>query len=347
MIDMYASDVTHRKRAAAIFRNLQLQKEWFASGGTIRILGQKGGNDYSYMTQVEEGCVADKCWELYVSIQPKAGNGPISGDINGMLSLFTGSADSSGNISYSDYNGNALFDQGWGAPLVQTIFLADDMSIPISLNGMDFFFKNVNYGGTTGTGIQWNSNNALLFGGGYNQNDVSVNGNEGPAILMGNYDRLCSGIHSSNYISTDSNFNITKIVVSFSNYYTDTAAINGANYLTAGKLQIRLIRENTGYKRQWVEVGVVSAPSSPGYSNNPSVSYPSGTDSSGNKQDTNGQPIDPTKSSPWDITDGTRFLQIAGNQYSTAFPVEGTTILYESDMSGTIWKFTPNAYLPV
>ena len=26
---MYASDLTHQKRAAAVFRNLQLQKEWF------------------------------------------------------------------------------------------------------------------------------------------------------------------------------------------------------------------------------------------------------------------------------------------------------------------------------
>ena len=347
MIDMYASDLTHRKRAAAVFRNLQLQKEWFASGGTIRILGQKGGNDYSYMTQVEEGCVADKCWEIYVPIQAKVGNGPISADTSGMASLFTGSTDSSGFITYTDYNGNQLFDQGWGAPLVQTVFLADDMSIPIPLYGMDFYFNDVNYGGSSGSGIRWNSNNALIFGTSYDINDVSVNGNQGPAILMGNYDRLCSGVYSSKNNTMDNRFSIVKIIVTFSNYYTDTAAVNGANYLTAGKLQIRLIKENTGYKRQWVEVGVLSAPSSPGYSNNPSVTYPTGADASGNKIDTNGQPIDQTKSSPWDVTDGAQFLQIAGSQYSTAFPVVGTTVLYEADKDGRGWKFSPNAYFPL
>jgi hypothetical protein len=338
---MYASDVTYRKRAAAVFRNLQLQKEWFATGGTIRILGQKGGNDYSYITQVEEGCVADKCWELYVPLQVKNGNGPISSYFTG-LSLFTGTTDSSGFISYTDYNGNLLYDAGWGAPLVQSPTVLDDISVPIPLNGMDFFFNNVNYGGSSGPGIFWNSNNVLLFGNTFNSNRISVNYNEGPAILMGNYDRLCSGLYSSNYNTIDNKFSITKIMVSFSNYFTDTSAINGANYLTAGKLQIRLIREITGYKRQWVEVGVISSPSSPGYSNNPSVSYPSG-----NNQDTNAEPIDPTKSSPWDVTDGTQFLQIAGSQYSTAFPEAGTTILYEADKNGRGWKFTPNAYFPV
>jgi hypothetical protein len=348
MIDMYASDLTHRKRAAAVFRNLQLQKEWFASGGTIRILGQKGGNDYSYMTHIEEGCVADKCWEVYAPIQTKTGNGPISGDTSGMIPLFSGSTDSSGVITYRDYNGNTIIDSGWGSPLVQTTTTLDDINVPIPLSGMDFFFNGVNYGGSS---IQWNSNNALLFTNSYPASDVSVNSNQGPAILMGNYDRICSGVYSSKYTTLDAKFSVTKIIVSFSNYYTDTSAINGANYLSAGKLQIRLIKENSGTKRQWVEVGVVSAPSSPGYSNNPSVTYPSGTttDPSGNtvNQDTNANAIDATKSSPWDITDGTNFLQIAGSQFSTAFPQAGTTILYESDKDGRGWRFTTNAYVPV
>lgn len=355
MIDMYASDLTHRKRAAAVFRNLQLQKEWFASGGTIRILGQKGGNDYSYMTHVEEGCIADKCWELYVPINNKAGNGPISDDTSGMAFLFTGITDASGNISYVDYNGNPIVDYGWGSPLRQSTVLVDDINIPIPISKMDFFFNGVNYGGPSGTGIQWNSNNALLFTNTYLSSDVSVNSNQGPAILMGNYDRICSGVYSSTYTASDNKFSITKIIVSFSNYYTDPCVDSSGNinttYSLAGKMQIRLIKENSGTKRQWVEVGIISAPSSPGYSNNPSVSYPSGTtkDPSGNtiNQDSNGNAIDATKSSPWDITDGTNFLQIAGNQYSTAFPQAGTTILYESDKDGRGWRFTTNAYVPV
>lgn len=341
MIDMYASDLTHKKRAEAVFRNLQLQKEWFASGGTIRILGQKGGNDYAYMTHVEEGCIADKCWQLYVAKQNKAGNGPVPGSTDGMTQFdFT---DSSGNIILTDSCGNLITEFGYGSPVQSIVDTFDDASIPIPMGGMDFYFNGINYGAIPNA-IKWNSNNALVFG--FDpQGDVSINpAPGGPAILMGNYDRIVSSAYYSNYSTSDNGFRITMLRVSFSNYYTDTTN------LSVGQLQIRLIKENAGDKRQWVEVTVISAPTSPGYSNDPTVTYPSGTkDVSGNliNQDSNGNEIDPTKFSPWDVTDGIQFLQIAGNSYSTAFPVAGTTILYESNKEGNGWRFTKNAYFPI
>lgn len=318
---MYASDLTHQKRAATNFRNLQLQKEWFATGQTIRILGQKGGNDYAYMTQLEEGCIADKCWQLYVPTTIKTGNGPISASTSGLTPI--------------DFS--LIYDAGYGAPLIPLPGVLDDAFITIPMDGMDFFFDEVNYGATNE--IRWNTNNILFFGTTFNTNDVSLNRNQGKAIMLGNYDRLCSGIFCSTMIS-NAGYNIIKFIVSFSNYYTDTTN------LSAGKLQVRLIKELAGKQRQWVEVGVISAPASPGYSNNPSVSYPSGVDASGNAIDSNSVPIDQTKKSPWDISNGTKFLEVAGTKYTTEFPVAGTTLLYESDHRGTNWRFTSNAYFP-
>ena len=324
---MYASDLTHKKRAEAVFRNLQLQKEWFATGQTIRILGQKGGNDYSYMTHVEEGCIADKCWKLYVPIYKAFSNGPIS--------------DTSANMSKIDFNSGAVYDSGY-APNPPVIYL-DDAFVKIPMGGMDFFFNGINYGND----IKWNSNNFLTFGSftGVSVNrSVNLEPTECKAIMLGNYDRLCSSIYYSNY--SLNTFSITKLIVVFSDYYTKTTTPE----LLTGKIQIRLIKENGGSMRQWVEVGVISAPPSPGYSNNTHVSYPSGTKVSGGNtinQDSNGNAVNPTKNSPWDVSNGSTFLQLAGSFYSTAFPIAGTTILYESDKDGLVWTFTPNAHIPV
>lgn len=324
---MYASDLTHKKRAATNFRNLQLQKEWFATGQTIRILGQKGGNDYAYMTHIEEGCIADKCWQLYVPKNRMIGNGPVSDTSLDMTKL-----------NFND--ASIIYDNDYESYPIPIMYL-DDAIVNIPMNGMDFFFDNVNYGSQ----IKWSSNNVLIFGeptGITPNSTLNLNGNMCKGIMLGNYDRLCSNIYYSNY--NVKAFSITKLIVSFSDYYTDT--LN----LYSGKLQIRLIKEDGGEQRQWVEVGVISAPASPGYSNNRSITYPSGTKIIGGNtvnQDSNGNPIDSLKNSPWDISNGTKFLQVAGSSYSTAFPATGTTMLYESDKRGLSWTFTPNAYLPV
>ena len=331
---MYASDLTHRKRAQAIYRNLQLQKDFFASGKTIRILGQKGGNDYSYMTQLEEGCINDKCWMISVPISATRGNNPIKIDLSSMVQIDLGAVDSNGH--------SIIYDAGYGQStphIITGIPVIDDGSFNIPMAGQDFFFNEVNYGAANN--IFWNTNNAITFGYLGNEHLVSLSATTIPAILLGNYDRLTSKFYYSNYTTPDNTYCITKFVVQFSNYYTDT------NNLGAGEYCVRLIKEQKGPMRQWVEVNIITSPVSPGYSNDPTVSYPSGHDSSNRPVDSDGYTIDTTKNSPWDITDGTKFLQIASSSYTRQFPSSGTSILYTSDKLGNNWTFTPNAYLSI
>jgi len=332
---MYASDLTHKKRAAAIYKNSQLQKEWFATGGTIRILGQKGGNDYSYITQLEEGCIQDECWKLYVPLNPQGGNSQELVDLLSMTQVNLGATDASGN--------SIIYDAGYGQTtphLITGIPVIDDGSIKIPSGSQNFFFNGVDYGAANN--IYWNTNGAITFGPIGDPHVVSLSATSVPAVLIGNYDRLTSKFYYSNYNINNNKFSVTKIVVMLSDYYTNTSGLNVAKY------QIRLIKEFSGNQRQWIEVNVISAPSSPGYSNNPTVTYVSGTqkDAAGNtiNQDSNGLPIDPTKNSPWDITNGTRFLNLLGTQFSTAHPATGTTILYQGDKEGRVWTASVSSF---
>jgi len=215
--------------------------------------------------------------------------------------------------------------------------LLDDGFIQIPMAGNSFNFFGTNYG--TADTVYWNSNNALAFGSVFSPNTVSISSDTAPAILLGNYDRLTSDIYYSHSTSADSNFNITKILVKFSDYYIDTSNLD------AGIYQIRLIKELSGEKRQWIEVSIIASPPSPGYSNNLTVSYPSGSDASGQPQDSNALEIDATKDSPYNITDGVTFLNPLGTLYSTASPTAGTSFILQSDELGDVWNFTNNAYV--
>ena len=335
-IDMYASDLTHKKRAAAIYKNSQLQKEWFASGGTIRILGQKGGNDYSYMTQLEEGCVQDECWKLYVPLNAQAGNSSEPLDLGNIQQMNLGATDATGN--------SIIYDAGYGQAtphLLGGIPVIDDGSIRIPMVERNFFFNGIDYGASSN--IYWNTNGAITFGPIGDPHVVSLSAGSVPAVLIGNYDRLTSKFYYSNYNISNNRFGITKVVVFLADYYTDTTGLD------VGQYQIRFIKEFQGAQRQWIEVTVIRAPPSPGYSNNPTVTYISGTqkDAAGNtiNQDSNGLPIDSTKNSPWDITNGTAFLNLLGNKFSTAHPPTGTTILYNSDREGKYWNASVGSHL--
>ena len=241
----------------------------------------------------------------------------------------TVSADLSG-LTQIDLTG--IYDAGSGSP-----GLLDDGFIQIPMAGNDFNFFGTNYGAADT--VYWNSNNVLAFGSEYSPNIVSVSHDTAAAILFGNYDRLTSDIYYSHSSSTDNNFNITKILVKFADYYTDVSNFD------AGIYQIRLIKEVSGDKRQWIEVSIISSPPSPGYSNNPSVSYPSGNNGLGQPQDSNGSAIDPTKDSPYNITDGVNFLNPLGTLYSTASPTAGTSFILQSDELGNAWTFKNNAYV--
>ena len=216
-----------------------------------------------------------------------------------------------------------------------SIYGLDDAFIPIPMNGMVFNFFGTNYS----TSVTWNTNNALIFGTTFNTNIVSVSNVTANAILLGNYDRLCTSLYYSN--STISNYSITTLLVTFCNYYLDP----GTPTYT---YQIRLIKETTGDMRQFVEVCIISSPPSPGYSSNPLVSYHSGTGEGGAPIDSSGFFIDSTKNSPYNITNGTvSCLNPCGSTFSTASPPAGTSFVFSSDSTGTNWLFTNNSHINV
>jgi hypothetical protein len=159
------------------------------------------------------------------------------------------------------------------------------------------------------------------------------------SILIGNYDRRCNSLYYMN--SINGLCSITTLIVIFYNYYIDP------NTAPLYKYQIRLIKESTGAQRQFVEVVVISSPPSPGYSSNLSVTYPSGSGAGGLPQDSDGLPIDPTKTSPNNITNGTVFLNPCGTLFQTASPPAGTSFVFSSDSTGTNWTFTNNAYVNI
>jgi len=332
---MYASDVINRNRAATLYINSVLKNKEFTSGKSIRIDGQKGGNDYQYLINVDCGNIVN--YDTYIPLPISIGINQNIFAIYNLTQINLGARDSSGNLLYADV-GAPQNDASGNPYKYNGGRMIDDGSIRIPSGGKDFYFFGTNYGAANN--IFWQTNNSITFGRISNDNIVSISKNTVPAILLGNYDRMTSAIYSSNYYSSDQ-FGVIVIVVYFADYYTNTTNFD------AGKYQIRLIREINGSNRQWVEVSIISSPSSPGYSNNNSITYPSGRDASGNNIDANGLPIDSTKNSPYDITNGSSFLNICGTTYSTVSPQAGTNFLYQSDGLGNNWNFIPNGYIAV
>jgi hypothetical protein len=209
----------------------------------------------------------------------------------------------------------------------------DDGSIPIPTN-MSFLFFGTDYG--LANTIYWNSNNSLIFGAFEAiQNSVNISSTMCRAILLGNYDRVLTGL---SYKKTSSvSCTIVTILPTFTNYYTDTTG--------SYQMVIRLIKEKFNKNRQWVEVTIITSPISTGYSNNSTITYPSGKNSQGQNIDSNGNTIDPTKRSPYNITNGQTFLNPCDTMYSTASPSSGTTMLFQSDATGTTWSFLNHKHI--
>jgi hypothetical protein len=209
----------------------------------------------------------------------------------------------------------------------------DDGDVPIPMANMVFNFFGTNYTNN----LYWSSNNALIFGTSNPVAEVNITRNLVPSILLGNYDRLLRTFSYANNITT--NYSITTLIVTFYDWYMDNISASTYQY------QIRLIKENVGYQRQFVEVYVISSPPSPGFST-ANITYPSGSQN-GNPIDTNGNPIDSTKNSPYNITNGTVFLNPCGSTYSTASPSANTSFVFSSDSTGTSWVFTNNSHVNV
>ena len=317
-----AHDLTKRNQARMVFASYIKNKEDFANGSIARTLNLLPSD----LTEKNIGAAFTSYaeYQLYLLqpvgfiLQILGGNKSVSGSTAGLTQ-----------ISFA-----GIYDAGYDSqtPIAGVL---DDAFIPIPMGGMVFNFFGTNYS----TSVTWNSNNVLIFGTTFNASVVNVSFDTANAILFGNYDRLCNGLYYSNTVN--SGCSITTLIVIFTDYYTNP----GTPTYT---YQIRLIRENTGALRQFVEVCVVSSPPSPGYSSNPAVSYPSGTGGGGAAIDSTGAFIDSTKNSPYNITNGTvSCLNPCGSTFSTASPAAGTSFVFSSESTGSSWTFTNNSYVNV
>jgi len=326
---MFASDLIEKRKANMIYANLLLQKQQVSQGKSIRVIYQNGGTDYSYMSDVTEGAINTSPDEVNVILgQSNSGitivrqNGPIPRDLVGFtLADFSGISDQGTSVSGS----------------------LDDAIVPIPTNNYDFYFFGTNYGNQNS--IFLNSNNAIIFGSITNgQIQVSqdiASGSGIPAVLLGNYDRRLDCLDTS-YYSASGRYTVIQFQFTYENYFTD----NPLTY--SGIMRVRLIRESTGLNRQWIEVTVISTPPASGYSDAgyfPTGNYPSGDDGSGQPIDSNGNTIDPTKLSPYNITDGNVFINPCGTAYTTAPPSAGTTFVFQSNDTGFNWTFSDNSYV--
>lgn len=248
-----------------------------------------------------------------------------------ILEVVSGNSSASGSTTgFAQIDFTGIYDAGYGSPLVPIAGILDDAFIPIPMGGMEFNFFGTNYSNS----ISWHSNNALVFGTTFSPNVVSISATTGRSILIGNYDRLCAAIYYSNTITTG--YSITTLIILFCDYFTDPGGIPTYKY------QLRLIKENIGDKRQFVEVSVITSPPSPGYSS-AEISYPTGTDGNGDPVDSSGYVIDQTKNSPYNITNGTAFINPCGTTFSTTSPSAGTSFVFSSDSTGSVWSFSNNS----
>jgi len=249
-------------------------------------------------------------------LQILSGNSSATGSTSGLTQIsFTGITDAGYTI-----NSGAL----------------DDANVPIPMSNIVFNFFGTNYSST----LFWNSNNAIIFGVITFQNlslSNNISASTIPSILFGNYDRAVRSIYYSNSIR--SGYSITTLLVTFVDY---SNVSSDSTYI----YQIRLIKETVDSQRQFIEVSVISSPPSPGYSS-AAITYPTGVNGSGQPQDTNGNTIDQTKNSPYNITNGTAFLNPCGSTFSTASPPAGTSFVFSSDSTGSTWTFTNNSYINV
>ena len=213
-----------------------------------------------------------------------------------------------------------------GNPTIANIL--DDGDVPIPMSNIVFNFFGTNYS----SNLFWSSNNVLIFGTPSPVLELNINRNLVPSILIGNYDRILKTFYYKNIVKT--NYSMTILNVTFYDYYLNNITDSIYQY------QIRLIKENVGDQRQFVEVYVISSPPSPGYSTSINT-YPSGS------VDSNGNTIDTTKNSPYNITNGTNFLNPCGSTYSTSSPLSNTSFVFSSDSTGTSWVFNNNSYVSV
>lgn len=372
---MYASDITHRKRAQAVYLDVLQQKKLFNEGKISRMTYQNGGTDYSYLMEVEQGCIGNKCVED-TTLNFLGGVAPNLMDLTYATYLIPGTEygyelyiDSSGNTvnqlnpnswtirqplaqggllltSYIDSNGNTIALPSSTRPPISYL-TCDDVFLPLPIGSMIFKFFGKSY---TNNQLYWSTNCAIIFGDSANsyidprKRLVSVRSSPYPAVLLGDDDRRLDKL----FVRDDSiqgKFSIFTLLVFYEGFTQQLVCLPNT-----AQMKVRLIRELTGFNRQWIEVSTKLKPlkpngdDSPGYIAN-QVTTDSATDSSGNI--TNNLPADPNLLSPYNITDGTNFYNPCGTTFSTTCPDNGSSFTFEGTADGYNWVFRNNTYVPI
>lgn len=341
---MYASDLTLKKRANTIYANLLLQKQYFDQGKSIRIQYQKGGNDYGYMMNLEDARATVKCSSIDTILGTKNGDPTVITPTPGTATMSIGDMTKLDLSLLHDYGYTYTSNPPDNYSLPGTY---EDVVVQIPTGGKDFYFFGTNYGALNN--IFWNTNSVILFTtpaavaadnsyyGGPPMIDVPAV-IRCPAILIGNYDRRQNSLYTSAY-SVSNTYSVIKITSFFQNSYIQTDLIPNTC-----QMEIRLIRELVGSNRQWIDVRIKKAPSITGYVYGTNVQYDQGW--YGNN-DTEGNPVDPTKLSPYNITDGTQFYNPCGRTFSTTSPPHGSSFVFAGDSQGRNWTFANNYHVDV
>ena len=111
----------------------------------------------------------------------------------------------------------------------------------------EFNFAGTSYGTRISNGIYWSTNNILSFGEGYDET-YDLSGGD-PGIYLGTADRVIDSVYVVDTVR-QGNFYIFKLIVNYHNY-TEPHETGEAE---TGSFELRIVKEATAYKRQWIEV---------------------------------------------------------------------------------------------
>lgn len=192
----------------------------------------------------------------------------------------------------------------------------DDAFVVLPI-AMDFNFNGVNYGKWQNGGIYWSTNNILSFGEGY-ISTYDISGGE-PGIYLGTADRVIDSVYVVDTVR-QGNFNIFKLIVNYYNYTEDNVTGEGET----GSFELRLVKEASGFFRQWIEVKTKQANNLGGYGNPASWNVVFQSEDSS-----------PEKNGP-QYPFGTVFT-----------PQDRSSFVLASDPTGTTWKLFDHAHLTI
>ena len=356
---MYSSELTKTKRDCANYANYLLKKQMFDNGLSIRIEYQKGGIDYDYLNTMTQAIAITSCSEInlilginenIITYLPVAlvnresivtfntEGYPVNSSGFVALLYFT---NSSGSINIVD----AGYRLTYNTTQSRYNLSLDDGYISIPTYNSVFNFFGTNYAATNG--IYWCSNNILVFTNSNptvidsvitastGQSNSNIKGKQEGAILLNNYDRRLRSIYTT-YKVVPGNYSAITICVVFDDRYDDdpfTQAnpIGNINNISSGKFQIRLVRQLSGNNIQWIEVKPISRA--------PTLGYMVGD------VDSQGKSIDTNQLSPYNIYNNGTFLNPLGS--SPPLINSGTSFVFQSDSTGSIWQFINNVELNI